>query len=207
MYAKYIKRLCDIVVASLILIIGAPLWLLISLLVFTLIGRPIIFKQARIGLHHQPFTLIKFRTMTNQRDDHGELLSDDQRLTKFGKLLRKNSLDEIPQLINVVTGKMSLIGPRPLLPEYLPRYTNEQLQRHDVRPGITGLAQVSGRNAIDWQSKFKYDIQYAHHVTFITDIKIIIGTIKTILQTSDVSADDHATMPIFKGVDSTDEDY
>lgn len=207
MYRKYLKRGCDMVVAALILIIGAPLWLLITLLVACLIGRPILFKQQRIGLHHQPFTLLKFRTMTNQSDEHGKLLSDQQRLTKFGKLLRKTSLDEIPQLITVVTGKMSLIGPRPLLPEYLPHYSADQLQRHDVRPGITGLAQVSGRNAIDWQTKFNYDIQYVAHVTALTDLKIIINTIKTILSPSDVSAADHATMPIFKGGDAPDEDY
>lgn len=206
MYEKYVKRVCDVTGAGLILVIGAPLWLLIALLVRILIGHRVTFRQVRIGMHHEPFTLVKFRTMTEARDASGELLSDEQRLTRFGKLLRKTSLDEIPQLFNVLAGHMSLIGPRPLLPEYLPLYSKSQLQRHNVCPGITGLAQVNGRNAIDWETKFNLDVEYACHVTLRGDLKIIIGTLKTILKPGDVSAQDHATMPVFRGGITPNED-
>lgn len=206
MYRKWLKRLIDLTVAALILVVGSPLWLLVALLVRLKLGSPILFKQTRIGRNHQPFQLLKFRTMTDQRDEDGRLLPDDQRLTTFGKLLRKTSLDEVPQLWNVLRGEMSLIGPRPLLPEYLPRYTPAVLRRHEVRPGITGLAQVSGRNAIDWESKFRFDIQYVDRVTLAGDLKIIGQTILAVIHPSDVSADDHATMPEFKGGTVNDQE-
>lgn len=205
MYRKGGKRMIDATVAGLILLIGAPLWLLVALLVRLRLGTPIFFRQTRIGLNDRPFQLIKFRTMTDGRDARGELLSDAQRLTKFGRLLRKTSLDEVPQLWNVLVGEMSLIGPRPLLPAYLPRYSAKHRQRHLVRPGITGLAQVNGRNAIDWETKFDYDVDYVHHITLIGDVKIVIKTILAVLKPTDVSADDHATMPEFKGGIINDE--
>lgn len=205
MYRNGGKRMIDATVAGLILLIGAPLWLLVALLVRLRLGTPIFFRQTRIGLNDRPFQLIKFRTMTDGRDARGELLSDAQRLTKFGRLLRKTSLDEVPQLWNVLVGEMSLIGPRPLLPAYLPRYSAKHRQRHLVRPGITGLAQVNGRNAIDWETKFDYDVDYVHHITLIGDVKIVIKTILAVLKPTDVSADDHATMPEFKGGIINDE--
>ena len=195
----------DATVAGLILLIGSPLWLLVALLVRLRLGTPIFFRQTRIGLNDRPFQLIKFRTMTDGRDARGELLSDAQRLTKFGRLLRKTSLDEVPQLWNVLMGEMSLIGPRPLLSAYLPRYSTKHRQRHLVRPGITGLAQVNGRNAIDWETKFDYDVDYVHHITLIGDVKIVVKTVLAVLKPTDVSADDHATMPEFKGGIINDE--
>lgn len=205
MYRNGGKRMIDATVAGLILLIGAPLWLLVALLVRLRLGTPIFFRQTRIGLNDRPFQLIKFRTMTDGRDARGELLSDAQRLTKFGRLLRKTSLDEVPQLWNVLVGEMSLIGPRPLLPAYLPRYSAKHRQRHLVRPGITGLAQVNGRNAIDWETKFDYDVDYVHQITLIGDVKIVVKTILAVLKPTDVSADDHATMPEFKGGIINDE--
>lgn len=205
MYRNGGKRMIDATVAGLILLIGSPLWLLVALLVRLRLGTPIFFRQTRIGLNDRPFQLIKFRTMTDGRDARGELLSDAQRLTKFGRLLRKTSLDEVPQLWNVLVGEMSLIGPRPLLPAYLPRYSAKHRQRHLVRPGITGLAQVNGRNAIDWETKFDYDVDYVHHITLIGDVKIVVKTVLAVLKPTDVSADDHATMPEFKGGIINDE--
>lgn len=205
MYRNGGKRMIDATVAGLILLIGSPLWLLVALLVRLRLGTPIFFRQTRIGLNDRPFQLIKFRTMTDGRDARGELLSDAQRLTKFGRLLRKTSLDEVPQLWNVLVGEMSLIGPRPLLPAYLPRYSAKHRQRHLVRPGITGLAQVNGRNAIDWETKFDYDVDYVHHITLIGDVKIVVKTILAVLKPTDVSTDDHATMPEFKGGIINDE--
>lgn len=206
MYRIVGKRLIDVGVALFILVLGAPIWLVIALLVLLRLGKPILFKQTRIGRNHRSFQLLKFRTMTTERDENGHLLPDEQRLTKLGKLLRKTSLDEVPQLWNVLLGQMSLIGPRPLLPEYLPRYSQFQLRRHEVRPGITGLAQVSGRNAIDWNEKFKFDVQYVDQVTLLQDLKIIIQTIMTVIRPSDVTAQNHATMPEFKGGLTNDED-
>ena len=205
MYRNGGKRMIDATVAGLILLIGAPLWLLVALLVRLRLGTPIFFRQTRIGLNDRPFQLIKFRTMTDGRDARGELLSDAQRLTKFGRLLRKTSLDEVPQLWNVLVGEMSLIGPRPLLPAYLPHYSAKHRQRHLVRPGITGLAQVNGRNAIDWETKFDYDVDYVHQIPLIGDVKIVVKTILAVLKPTDVSADDHATMPEFKGGIINDE--
>jgi lipopolysaccharide/colanic/teichoic acid biosynthesis glycosyltransferase len=205
MYRNGGKRMIDATVAGLILLIGSPLWLLVVLLVRLSLGTPIFFRQTRIGLNDRPFQLIKFRTMTDGRDARGELLSDAQRLTRFGRLLRKTSLDEVPQLWNVFVGEMSLIGPRPLLPAYLPRYSTKHRQRHLVRPGITGLAQVNGRNAIDWETKFDYDVDYVHHITLIGDVKIVVKTVLAVLKPTDVSADDHATMPEFKGGIINDE--
>ena len=206
MYRVVGKRLIDVGVALFILVLGAPIWFVIALLVRLRLGKLILFKQTRIGRNHRSFQLLKFRTMTTERDENGHLLPDEQRLTKLGKLLRKTSLDEVPQLWNVLLGQMSLIGPRPLLPEYLPRYSQFQLRRHEVRPGITGLAQVSGRNAIDWNEKFKFDVQYVDQVTLLQDLKIIIQTIMTVIRPSDVTAQNHATMPEFKGGLTNDED-
>ena len=163
------------------------------------LGSPIIFKQDRPGLNEKIFTMYKFRTMTDHVDNNGNLLPDSERLTKFGKLLRASSLDELPELINILQGDMSLIGPRPLLIEYLPLYNSEQKHRHDVRPGLTGLAQVNGRNAISWQDKFKYDIEYVNNITILSDLKIIFLTIKKVLIKEGVTAENSVSADKFTG--------
>ena len=155
MYKKYVKRILDVVLSLVALIILSPIMLVVAILVRTKLGSPVIFKQERPGKDEKIFKLYKFRTMTNEKDENGDLLPDDKRLTKFGKLLRSTSLDELPELINIIKGDMSIVGPRPLLVEYLPLYTEEQKHRHDVRPGLTGYAQVSGRNLVDWEERFK----------------------------------------------------
>lgn len=165
-YEKYIKRPQDMLCALLALIVLSPILFITAFLVRVKLGSPVIFKQERPGLNGKIFTLYKFRTMTDERDSEGNLLPDEVRLTKFGKLLRSTSLDELPELLNILFGDIAVIGPRPLLVEYLPRYNAEQRRRHEVRPGLSGLAQVNGRNAISWEDKFKYDVQYVDHVTF-----------------------------------------
>lgn len=192
------KRLFDIVVASVMLVLLSPLLLLIALAVWITMGSPILFRQRRPGLHHQIFTLYKFRTMRTA-DRNGVPLPDSQRMTRLGHWLRASSLDELPELINVIRGDMSLVGPRPLLPEYLDLYTPEQKRRHDVRPGITGWAQVNGRNAISWERKFELDVWYVDHRTFWLDIKILILTVWHVFSRKDISHPDHATMPVFQG--------
>ena len=186
MYQKYIKRLLDIILSLLAIIITFPIFLIIGLLVLIFLGSPAIFRQKRPGKDEKIFTMYKFRTMTNKKDKDGNLLLDEKRLTKFGKILRKTSLDEIPEFINILKGDMSFVGPRPLLVEYLPYYTEEEHHRHDVRPGLTGLAQVSGRNSITWSEKFKYDLEYINNITFINDLKIILLTIKKVILRKDI---------------------
>lgn len=196
-----IKRSFDFLVSFILLLIFSPIILLVALLVRIKLGSPVFFKQKRPGLKGRPFYLYKFRTMTDERDENGELLPDHVRLTSFGRLLRKLSLDELPQLINVLKGDMSLVGPRPLLMEYLNLYTPEQARRHDVRPGITGWAQVNGRNAISWEEKFKLDVWYADHQSFWLDIKILYLTVLKVFKSEGISQQNHVTMEKFKGSD------
>ena len=199
MYAKYIKRILDFTLSLLALIILSPLMLIIYILVRIKLGKPAIFKQKRPGKDEKIFTLYKFRTMTDEKDEKGNLLPDEKRLTKFGKFLRSTSLDELPELINIIKGDMAIVGPRPLLVEYLDYYTDEEKHRHDVRPGLTGLAQVSGRNNITWEEKFKQDNKYIKNITSINDIKIIIKTIGKVFKRDGISQDGNATMEKFKG--------
>jgi len=194
-----LKRALDVLFSSVLLVLCSPIMLLISLIVLFDVGWPIIFTQERPGLHGKPFRIIKFRTMTNRRGSDGELLPDEKRLTKVGALLRATSMDELPELINVVKGDMSLVGPRPLLMEYLPLYTEHQALRHQVRPGITGLAQVSGRNALTWERKFDLDVYYVEHMSFWLDVKILFLTLWKVIKAEGISAKGHATMPPFTG--------
>jgi sugar transferase EpsL len=193
------KRLLDLLISILILLLLLPLILVIAILVRFKLGSPILFKQERPGLRGKPFYVYKFRSMTGARDSTGGLLSDDKRLTPFGKIMRKFSLDEFPQLFNVIKGDLSLVGPRPLLMEYLPLYTEEQAKRHDVRPGITGWAQVNGRNSISWEDKFKLDVWYVENQGLVLDLKIILLTFFKVLKTEGVSQNNHATMEKFIG--------
>ena len=183
-YARYIKRILDIVLSLSAIIILSPILLVLYILVRIKLGSPVLFKQERPGRKGEIFTLCKFRTMTDKRDEKGELLPDEVRLTKFGKLLRSTSLDELPELFNILKGDMSIIGPRPLLVRYLPWYTESEMHRHDVRPGLTGLAQVNGRNALGWEDRFRYDLEYVNHCSFIMDIKIIMMTVGKVLKRS-----------------------
>lgn len=200
MYKKYIKRLLDIILSLLAIIILSPLYLIISILVLIFMGWPILFKQPRPGKDEKIFNMYKFRTMTNKKDKNGKLLSDEKRLTKFGKFLRKTSLDELPEFFNILSGKMSFIGPRPLLVEYLPYYTKEEKHRHDVRPGLTGLAQVSGRNLLSWDDKFKKDIEYVNNITFFGDLKIVFETIVVVFKREGVNNQNNQTMELLSVV-------
>ncbi|KWU54366.1 sugar transferase [Bacillus mycoides] len=194
------KRLFDIFISLLLLLICFFfVILLVAIIVKTQIGSPILFRQQRPGLHGKPFYLYKFRTMTNERDSNGELLQDHARLTKVGKILRKYSLDELPQLINVLKGQLSLVGPRPLLMEYMPLYSKEQAKRHNVRPGITGWAQINGRNSISWDEKFKLDVWYVENQSFLLDLKILYLTFSKVLKSEGITNNKHVTMPVFKG--------
>lgn len=199
MYRLFIKRFLDFILSLLALIVLSPLLLIIAILVRIKLGSPVIFKQERPGLNERIFTLYKFRTMTDKRDSDGNLLPDEIRLTKFGKLLRSTSLDELPELVNMIKGDMSIVGPRPLLVRYLPLYNDKQKHRHDVRPGFTGYAQVNGRNAISWEEKFDLDIYYVNHVSFFMDVKIIIKTVKTVIFREGISSNTSSTMEEFKG--------
>jgi lipopolysaccharide/colanic/teichoic acid biosynthesis glycosyltransferase len=194
-----VKRLLDVILASVGLVLLAPLMLVLAVLVRLKLGSPVLFRQTRPGLHGKPFTMFKFRTMTDARDDDGNLLPDDQRLTRFGRFLRETSLDELPELWNVLKGDMSLVGPRPLLMEYLPLYTPEQARRNEVRPGITGWAQVNGRNAISWEDKFRLDVWYVDNHSLWLDLKILFLTVKKVLVREGISADGEATMSKFQG--------
>lgn len=198
-YSIYVKRTIDLLLASFLLVVLSPLLLIVSILVRTKLGSPVFFKQDRPGLNEKIFTMYKFRTMTNEKDSHGELLPNNIRLTKFGKLLRSTSLDEIPELINIVRGEMSFIGPRPLLVEYLPLYNNEQRRRHEVRPGLSGLAQVKGRNNLTWAEKFEYDLTYVKNVSFILDLKIFGSTVLKVFKREGVNKSDNVTMDKFRG--------
>jgi sugar transferase EpsL len=193
------KRLLDIVVSILALLWLWPIIAVVAILVRWRMGSPVIFGQVRPGLHGEPFKLYKFRSMTQSRDDKGELLPDADRLTPLGQFLRRFSLDELPQLFNVVKGELSLVGPRPLLMEYLPLYSVEQARRHDVRPGITGWAQINGRNAISWEDKFRLDVWYVDNQSFWLDIKILLTTVKKVLRSDGVSQIGHISMEKFQG--------
>jgi len=193
------KRLSDILVGGLLLLIFTPLLLVLALLVRVKLGSPIFFRQGRAGRNGQEFKMIKFRSMTDGRDANGNLLPDDERLPRFGKILRATSLDELPELINVVKGDMSLVGPRPLLTRYLDRYTPEQNRRHEVRPGITGWAQVNGRNNLAWEDRFVLDVWYVDNKSLLLDLKILWMTALKVVKRSDVSQDGHATMSEFMG--------
>lgn len=201
MYKKYFKRLFDIVSSIIFLLCFWWLYIIVAILVKKKLGSPVIFKQQRPGLNGKIFTMYKFRSMTDARDKSGKLLSDAERLPKFGKLLRATSLDEIPEIINVLKGDMSLVGPRPLLVEYLSRYSKEQARRHEVRPGITGWAQVNGRNAISWEEKFKYDVEYVDSCSFLLDIRIIFLTIKKVFVKEGISQEGNVTVEDFMGSD------
>ena len=201
-YEKYIKRPQDFLCALLACIVLSPVMLVIAILVKIKIGSPVLFAQERPGLNGKIFKLYKFRTMTNERDEDGELLPDEQRLTSFGKKLRSTSLDELPEVGAILTGRMSVCGPRPLLVKYLPRYNAHQARRHEVRPGFTGLAQVHGRNAISWEEKFELDVEYVDHITFLGDWKIIFQTVWTVLKREGINSETSATMEEFMGTET-----
>ena len=194
-----LKRLLDFVVALLALVLLSPLLFLLAVWIRLTMGSPVLFRQTRPGLHGRPFTMYKFRTMTDARDAEGNLLPDDQRLTRFGRFLRSTSLDELPELINVLKGEMSLVGPRPLLMKYLDRYTPEQFRRHEVKPGITGWAQVNGRNAISWEEKFKLDVWYVDNWDLWLDLKILLMTLVKVFRREGIIHGSQATMPECRG--------
>lgn len=201
MYAKYIKRPMDFFLSLCSILVLSPF-----LLIFTIVGAIVMkgnpfFTQERPGKDEKIFKLIKFRTMTCETDENGELLPDDMRLTKYGKFIRSTSIDELPELINILKGDMSIIGPRPLLVKYLPLYSDEQRKRHLVRPGLTGLAQASGRNAVSWEEKFAFDIQYVHNITFVNDIKILFKTVGAVFAREGITSETSVTMEEFKGTD------
>ena len=198
-YARYIKRILDILLSGCALIVLSPVLLIVAVLVRAKLGSPVIFCQERPGKDEKIFKMYKFRSMTDQRDEHGELLPDEVRLTKFGRTLRATSLDELPELWNIFKGDMSIVGPRPLLVKYLPRYNEEQHHRHDVTPGLTGWAQVNGRNALSWEDKFHMDVWYSEHVSFPLDVKVIFLTVKCVLHHEGISGADSATMEEFLG--------
>ena len=199
MYQKYIKRGLDFILSLIASIILSPVILIVAVLVRVKLGSPVLFKQQRPGKNEKIFNMYKFRTMTDERDENGELLPDEVRLTKFGKTLRSTSLDELPELFNIVKGDMSIVGPRPLLVRYLPLYNERQKHRHDVRPGFTGLAQVNGRNSISWEEKFEWDVKYVEHVTFLEDCRIILKTVGVVLKRDGINSASAATMEEFKG--------
>lgn len=198
-YERHIKRIQDFLCALLALIVLSPVFVIIAILVKIKLGSPILFKQERPGLNEQIFTLYKFRTMTDECDEKGELLPDEVRLTKFGKALRATSLDELPELLNIIKGDMAVVGPRPLLVRYLPLYNDDQKKRHLVRPGFTGYAQVNGRNTVSWEDKFAMDVWYANHITFVGDLKIILATVSTVFKREGISSETSATMEEFCG--------
>lgn len=193
------KRALDVLVSGCGVLLLLPLYLLVALLVRMLLGAPVLFRQQRPGLNGRIFTIYKFRTMTDKRDPHGVLLPDVERLTRFGRFLRSSSLDELPELWNVLKGDMSLVGPRPLLPRYLDRYTPEQMRRHEVRPGLTGWAQVNGRNAVLWEERLKMDVWYIDNQSFLLDLKILWLTLWIVVSRRGISADGEATMTEFLG--------
>ena len=199
MYKRFVKRCLDFLLSLAALIILSPVLLLVAILVRCKLGSPILFKQERPGLHEKIFCMYKFPTMTDAKDADGNLLPDEVRLTKFGKLLRSTSLDELPELFNILKGDMAIVGPRPLLVQYLPRYNERQHHRHDVRPGFTGLAQVNGRNSISWQEKFEWDVKYVENVSFFIDLRIIAKTVKVVLKRDGISSETSATMEEFRG--------
>jgi len=193
------KRIFDFLVACVLLVAFSPVMLAVAIVVLCKMGWPVIFKQVRPGLLGKLFTLYKFRTMKNDRDAEGKLLPDEQRLTRVGSFIRSASLDELPQLFNVLRGDMSLVGPRPLLVEYLERYSPVQARRHEVRPGITGWAQVNGRNALSWEDKFDLDVWYVDNHNLLLDLKILVVTLRELFRRTGINAQGHATMPVFEG--------
>ncbi|HDR8196781.1 sugar transferase [Bacillus sp. CCB-MMP212] len=199
MYGRFIKRPMDFILSLIAIIMLSPVFLIVAFLVKTRLGSPVLFKQERPGLNGTIFKMYKFRTMTDEKNENGELLPDSIRLTKFGKFLRSTSLDELPGLFNIFKGDMSIIGPRPLLVQYLPLYNEHQKRRHEVRPGLSGLAQVNGRNAISWEEKFNYDVEYVENMNFIMDWKIILLTIKKVFIREGINSQTAATMEPFKG--------
>ena len=197
MYKAFVKRIVDLFFSIAGIILLFPVFLLITIILLLANNGKAFFFQKRPGLNGELFKIIKFKTMTDKKDSNGNLLPDEKRLTAVGSFVRKTSLDELPQLFNVLVGDMSLIGPRPLMPQYLPLYSITQGRRHEVRPGITGWAQVNGRNAISWKQKFEYDVWYVDNISIALDVKIIFYTFRKVFSTNDVSADGHATMPLF----------
>lgn len=199
MYQKHIKRWLDFSISFISIILLCPLMGGVALLVRINLGKPVFFYQHRPGLNEKIFKMYKFRSMTNTRDNEGNLLPDEKRLTSFGKWLRSTSLDELPELFNILKGDMSIVGPRPLLVQYLPLYNKKQKHRHDVRPGLTGLAQVNGRNTVSWEARFNYDIEYVNNVSFAIDIKIVLKTIISVLKKEGISSTTTVTMERFRG--------
>lgn len=199
MYVKFIKRTMDFIVSFIALILLLPFIILITIAIRIKLGKPVFFKQERPGLNGKVFIMYKFRTMTNERDNNGNLLSDNLRLNGFGKFLRASSIDELPELINILIGEMSLVGPRPLLVDYLPRYNDLQKRRHEVKPGLTGLSQINGRNLLTWEEKFSFDIYYVDNLSFLLDMKIILKTFLKIFSKSGVNKSDDVTMEAFLG--------
>lgn len=200
LYERFFKRALDIFCSLMALLVFWWLYVIVAILVRVKLGSPVLFTQERPGKDEKIFKLYKFRTMTDARDERGNLLPDDVRLTKFGKLLRSTSLDELPEVFNILKGDMSIIGPRPLLVKYLPLYNEEQKRRHEVRPGLSGYAQVNGRNSVSWEEKFRMDVEYVDHVTFMGDVKIILGTVlKAFVKREGINSETAATMEEFKG--------
>lgn len=203
---KYIKRFFDFVSALLALIVFSLLLAVVAVLVKVKLGSPVIFKQERPGLNNKVFTLYKFRTMTDERDENGELLPDEVRLTKFGQFLRNTSIDELPELINIIKGDMSVIGPRPLLVQYIPLYNKHQARRAEVKPGLSGWAQVNGRNSVTWEDKFDMDVYYADNYSIALDLKILFMTVKNVIKREGISSDTSATMEPFTGTSEKKEE-
>lgn len=195
------KRILDIVLAITLMVAFLPLFAIVAIAIRVNLGSPVLFKQQRPGLHEKTFTLVKFRTMRDTTDGEGKPLSDEERLTRFGRFLRSTSLDELPELWNVLKGEMSFVGPRPLLVQYLPLYSPEQRRRHEVRPGLTGWAQINGRNGLSWSDKFRQDIWYVDNHSLILDFRILLRTVVIVVQRDGVNANDHATMSAFQGND------
>ena len=198
-YEKFIKRALDMILSGIAIIILSPILLIVAVLVKTKLGSPVIFKQERPGLNEKIFKMYKFRSMTDAKDENGELLPDEERLTSFGKKLRSTSLDELPELFNIFKGDMSIVGPRPLMVSYLPLYNEFQKHRHDVRPGLTGLAQISGRNLLSWKERFEKDISYVENISFTLDMKIIFNTVKSVIKRDGISSITSETMEDFMG--------
>ncbi len=199
MYSKFFKRLLDIILSLLVIILFSWLYIIVAILVKFKLGSPVIFKQPRPGMNEKVFNMYKFRSMTDERDENGNLLPDDVRLTAFGKKLRATSLDELPEFFNILKGDMSFVGPRPLLVKYLPLYNEEQRHRHDVRPGLTGWAQVNGRNLLSWEDKFEKDVYYVRNISFLFDLKIVLKTIAVVFRHNDINSATNATMEAFTG--------